>query len=85
MSIVSHPANKNYLSNWEQTFGKKPSTAERVEAIWKGLRGGNTDPNRCVCAEQEKGQNACTPHRHYEEAPYSCARCQCTAYSPAIP
>lgn len=39
------------------------TTAERVEAIWKGLRGGNSDPNRCVCAEKETGQQ----HETFED------------------
>jgi hypothetical protein len=61
-----------------------PTFAERVEAIGKGLRGGTTDPNRCVCAEEEVGRYAGTPHRHYPEPPFACARCECEAYRPAI-
>jgi hypothetical protein len=63
---------------------REQTIAERVASIAKGLYGGATDPNRCVCAEQEKGRNAGTPHRHYTEPPYACARCDCKAYAPAI-
>lgn len=28
MAIVSHPANKNYVSNFEETFGKKPAHSD---------------------------------------------------------
>ena len=85
MAIVTRPATKEYRDNWSVTFAKKPTIAERVAAIHKGIYGGNSDPNRCVCAEKELGRNADTPHRHYEEPPYSCARCECEAYVPAIP
>ena len=86
MAIITRAQCADYDKGWEATFGKKKlSTAERVAAIHKGIYGGNSDPNRCVCAEKEKGRNADTPHRHYEEPPYSCARCECTAYTPAIP
>lgn len=60
------------------------SVAARVAAIAKGISGGSSDPNRCVCAEQEHGRFADTPHRHYEEPPFRCARCHCEAYSPAV-
>lgn len=56
----------------------------RVAAIGKGIYGGNSDPNRCVCAEKETGHYAGTPHRHYEEPPFACARCACSAYAPAV-
>jgi hypothetical protein len=59
----------------------------RVAAIWKGLRGGHTDPNRCVCAEKEPihRDGGDTPHRHYEEPPFACARgCGCKAWEPAV-
>jgi hypothetical protein len=64
---------------------RRRTTYERVAAIWRGLRGGNSDPNRCECTEQETGQNADTPHRHYDKPPFGCARCRCPAYKPAIP
>lgn len=48
------------------------------------LAGGNRHPHRCVCQTQETGAYADTPHKHYDEAPYDCARCQCEAYRPAI-
>ena len=38
-------------------------------------------PDRCVC------QNESTPHKHYSDPPYSCARCgsaRCARYRPAI-
>lgn len=30
MAIVSHPANKEYLSNYDQVFGKRTKTADCV-------------------------------------------------------
>lgn len=37
-------------------------------------------PDRCVCQGNET-----TPHKHYLDAPYSCARCsECEAYRPAV-
>jgi len=39
-----------------------------------------------VCAEKETGRYADTPHVHYPEPPYACARgCGCEAYDPAVP
>jgi len=58
----------------------------RSHLIRNGLHGGNSDPNRCVCAEKETGRYADTPHVHYPEPPYACARgCGCEAYDPAVP
>jgi hypothetical protein len=37
---------------------------------------------RCVCHDMEMDQYAGTPHRHYDDPPYSCARCDCQAYTP---
>ena len=37
-------------------------------------------PDRCKCQERDP-----IPHRHYDHAPYSCARCGCDAYSPEVP
>lgn len=34
-------------------------------------------PDRCECQGNDPG-----PHRHYEQAPYHCARCECEAYAP---
>jgi hypothetical protein len=34
-------------------------------------------PDRCTCQEDDP-----IPHRHYGQAPYSCARCKCEAYAP---
>ena len=62
-----------------------PPAVHRSQLIRKGLYGGDTDPNRCVCAEKEKGPNAGTPHTHYAEPPHACARCRCKAYDPAVP
>lgn len=47
-------------------------------------RGGNFHPDRCVCQTKETGQFADTPHKHYREPPYACARCHCAAYRPAV-
>lgn len=48
------------------------------------LRGGNSHPDRCKCQEKETGTYADTPHKHYPEPPYSCGRCKCKAYEPAV-
>jgi len=77
--------------HWTQAASPAPeaprelTVAERVEAIHKGIHGGNSDPNRCVCAEKERGNYPDTPHRHYAEPPFACARCECKAYDPAVP
>jgi putative FmdB family regulatory protein len=50
---------------------------------WTSQRGrepGFTHPDRCVCQGSDP-----TPHKHYDEAPFSCARCSgCKAYRPAL-
>lgn len=48
------------------------------------LRGGNRHHDRCVCQEKEVGTFADTPHVHYGKPPFSCARCECEAYEPAV-
>lgn len=66
----------------------KPPVPERLQRFNDGtgcLSGGNSHFDRCVCQEKEKGQFAGTPHKHYDEPPYGCARCGCKAYEPAIP
>jgi hypothetical protein len=37
---------------------------------------------RCTCWAKERGVNAGTPHTHYDEPPYRCARCECEGYTP---
>lgn len=60
--------------------------SKRFNETTGALSGGNRHPDRCVCQEQENGRYADTPHKHYSEPPYKCARCaQCTEYRPAIP
>ena len=49
------------------------------------LRGGNAHRDRCCCQTKETGSNADTPHKHYSEPPFDCARCGCEAYVPATP
>jgi len=45
---------------------------------WAG-RSAEEHPDRCVC------QKGVTPHKHYDEAPFLCARCtECTGYRPAV-
>lgn len=47
----------------------------------KGPRGGNHHVDRCTCQQRDT-----TPHKHYAEPPYSCARCvECKGYTPAVP
>jgi hypothetical protein len=44
---------------------------------WNG-RGFDVHPDRCECQGADP-----IPHRHYDHAPYGCARCsECKAYSP---
>jgi hypothetical protein len=62
-----------------------------------GPLGGNHHPDRCVCQGNPHpvretamglrrgvvGPNGdTTPHKHYPEPPYGCARCSCSAYAP---
>jgi hypothetical protein len=66
----------------------KPPMPERLQRFNDGtgcLYGGNSHPDRCVCQEKETGRFAGTPHKHYDEPPYNCARCRCKAYDPAVP
>lgn len=44
-----------------------------------GRTGGNHHPDRCICQGEDS-----TPHKHYSEAPFRCARCGCPGYTPAI-
>lgn len=40
-------------------------------------------PHACKCNAKEKhGQYAGTPHKHYDEPPFACARCSCEAFDP---
>lgn len=51
---------------------------------WGGYHAG-LHPDACVCNLEETGQFAGTPHKHYAEAPHSCARCghkNCPRYRP---
>jgi hypothetical protein len=44
---------------------------------WCG-RSFGAHPDRCVCQGDDPG-----PHRHYDHAPYRCARCgKCESYNP---
>lgn len=64
----------------------KPPVPERLQRFNDGtgcLTGGNQHSDRCVCQTKETGQFAGTPHKHYDEPPYACARCGCKAYDPA--
>jgi len=51
---------------------------------WTSRRGkepGSTHPDRCACQGNDP-----TPHKHYNEPPFSCARCsECDGYTPALP
>ncbi len=45
-----------------------------------GRTGANRHPDRCVCQGRET-----TPHKHYDDPPYNCARCgDCAGYVPAV-
>lgn len=77
----------------DQTIPSSPSQGASLEARSRrfnettgSLYGGNQHPDRCVCQEKETGPNAGTPHKHYSEPPYGCARCsECKGYEPAVP
>ena len=58
---------------------------QRFRDTTGALRGGNRHPDRCVCQTKETGTFADTPHVHYPEPPFACARCKCEAYEPAVP
>lgn len=45
-----------------------------------GRTPGSYHPDRCICQGDDS-----TPHKHYPEKPYACARCRCTFYSPVKP
>jgi len=49
---------------------------------WNGQHAG-LHPDACVC-NTEPDSYPGTPHTHYEEPPYSCARCDCQAYRPRL-
>jgi hypothetical protein len=40
-------------------------------------------PDRCTCQSNDD-QYLGTPHKHYDEPPYECARCGCEGYTPAV-
>jgi hypothetical protein len=67
------PADRS--KNFNETCGTHGYTNAR------GMRvGGNEHPDRCVCQGDDT-----TPHKHYRDAPYSCARClRCDGYAPAV-
>lgn len=48
----------------------------------KGSTGAYEHPDRCICQKNDP-----TPHKHYPDPPFSCARCghiSCPAYKPAV-
>lgn len=49
-------------------------------AISWGRRSFEQHPDRCTCQAGDS-----IPHRHYDHAPYRCARCSCAAYQPECP
>lgn len=53
-------------------------------ALSWNYRSASLHPDRCVCQELETGEYAGTPHKHYDEPPHECARCECTGYRPAL-
>lgn len=61
-------------TNFNDTTGVHGWTSEL------GRHGGDSHPDRCTCQGDDT-----TPHKHYGTWPHSCARCACSAYSPAVP
>lgn len=49
-------------------------------AISWGYRSAGLHPDRCICQADDA-----TPHKHYPESPFACARCECAFYSPVWP
>jgi hypothetical protein len=46
----------------------------------RGPTGANHHPDRCTCQGDDT-----TPHKHYNNPPYACARCgKCNAYTPLL-
>ena len=81
-------AHEGYHNARRLMHGQKPPIPERLRRFNEEtacLVGGNQHPDRCVCQEKETGQFAGTPHKHYDEPPYECARCECKSYRPAVP
>lgn len=49
-------------------------------ALTWNYRSAAEHPDRCTCQGTET-----TPHKHYDHAPYNCARClECKSYTPAV-
>ena len=60
---------------------------ERIEnfrATTGAISGGIDHPERCKCQDLPDNYPG-TPHQHYREPPYQCARCSCKGYDPAVP
>jgi hypothetical protein len=63
------------------------STLERIENFKStvgALSGGTGHRDRCKCQDKPDTYPG-TPHQHYRDAPYECARCGCRGYDPAEP
>jgi thymidylate synthase (FAD) len=52
----------------------------RFKETTGALYGGVNHPDRCECQGNED-----TPHTHYGDASFACARCSCTTYRPVVP
>lgn len=67
-------------------YVEKLARIRRFKATTGALYGGNDHPDRCVCQRKETGPYAGTPHQHYQEPPFGCARCggACKGYEPEV-
>jgi len=74
------------LANAERRSARFNASFSRVGgmlACFRGMRFALDHPDRCRCQDRS-GET--TPHKHYPDAPFSCARgCGCRAYHPAAP
>lgn len=64
-------------------FNATFSSVGAMLATFRGYRLASEHPDRCRCQDASGEKD---PHKHYPEAPFSCARgCGCRAYHPALP
>ena len=73
----------------ERPMGETPlprTILERIKnfkATTGALSGGAGHPDRCVCQDKPDAYPG-TPHQHYQEPPFECARCGCKGYKPSV-
>lgn len=69
------------LSAGEQSRRFNDTTGAHGYWTKDGPTGAHQHPDKCVCQGTDP-----TPHKHYDEAPFACARCgKCDHYRPEWP